>query len=312
MCAIMHKPVEHFIVDEIGGIPVRFEGPAGSCEVVLDTEAVRGIARALNSSRAIIFEGENDQSLSELQALLGVSSGHTPLPAISSRDFSTEITPSSAAFVFFPVRYSKDDARLCGSSLIGGRALALDDHFDTTFLTASTEVMRHTLAECGVAAEAYTAPEEIDRVKLSNSMHKAFVAMRGRLETLANSNAAGAEHLCEAARSSEEFLHTVDILTAMALVTENIKVAAESPASKIASAVSAEEVGILAAEAGLQAAIGHVNAADGFLRSLDHLVSFALTGPAREFALMKSIGLGLAKEICSLFETISVEHGFEK
>jgi hypothetical protein len=313
MCALIGSPVERFGVGGTGE-PCHFVGPAGDVTVSLPPMSAQAIASALEAGESLIFEGADGSALADLQALLGISlNGAAPLPlTISSLQFEVEVTPSKQALAFFPVRYLRDDARLQSASLIGGRALSVDQHFDDAFISSSAEVVMHTIAEGGIDFASYVPVEfDIDRARLTNSLHEAVAAMRGRAEILAHSKPASAsampERMREIAGNAEELLITAETATAAALVTERIRCAARAPNSRLASDISAKEVGILVLEAALQAALGDYNASISFQRSLDYLVRAQFTGPARGFVFAESIGSDLWEDLSEIFKDIAYQ-----
>jgi hypothetical protein len=230
---------------------------------------------------------------------------------ISDGDFSAEVTPSANAFAFFPVDYQADDARLRGSSLLGGRALALDTHVDRAFLTSSDEVQKHTIVDGGISASAYNSYLlAVEREELEKSRLKALVAMQGRIAAFADNASSDSlgEDLRGLASIVESFLFSEALALDLALVAERVRLSSYAEHSRLVSVVSAEEIGVLATEVAFQAALGNQGAISNFLRGLDHLVSAQITGVAREFALIEAVGLDVVTHLNEIFSAIN--HAF--
>jgi hypothetical protein len=246
-----------------------------------------------------------------LQRLLAVSlDGSETLPlTVSCGDYSVEVLPSPLAYAFFPVDYDDDDARLLSSSLVGARALSLDTSIDESFLSASSEVKGHIMAEGGIDGSEYSSKSEPTTTEhlQDASVHKVLTSVNARVQVIAENTDEDetSERLREIA-SADPFPFDAELIVAGAVAAERLRVAANTPDSKLVCAITPEDLGILLAEAGLQAAaLGNAEATVNFMRSLDHLVSARFTGAARQFILVESMGHDAVKTITEIFAELA-------
>jgi hypothetical protein len=279
---------------------VSLKGVAGEIETHLPYGALSIIAAALRRGDALLFEGDDDGVLAQLQSFFAASLSERNKETLCffSPKVSDTFSPSSQAIVLFPFSPRQDDARLWPQALVGAKAISLDPETDWTeymrLVYEKTEEIYHA-AEMGTPPETLLHEDghlvyapldlEVSIDSILSSRAEIEAAIQGHLRTLLDSTT-GEKDLEEAIKILARKLENAPLLDLLARGAARLKAAAEVGDSGIKSpSLPASWIARATVGAAVNAYLGHPGI-EGWLRAYDLAVSDELRGSERTRTLV--------------------------